>query len=198
MKYLTIILIGLFVIGCSSNPYESEVTSYFESTLKISPIIEGINIDSSALASDFDDHWQSRIVKRRNSKREFYRQQVDFNKSMLEDIKKENERDLREYGRTFRDTTNTFDQLISYRNLLDSVDLETDPVYETYNQLRADGSKFDYLSVKYKLTKDGASLIQNFVIANDSVVYSTKGNLRDFILTTYFNKKLVANGGVVR
>ena len=179
--YYAFLLLGL--IGCSSNPYEKQIIKYFETNAKVDPIIESVTIDTTARLDSYQEHWKERILKRRESSKKFYQKSLDQQLDFLADWKREFRN-----SKAYKDTARFYTEINKYKSQLDSVEFETDPVYETYNDLINMKSEFEYLTVKYKLERNGATVINNFVIENKTNLDATSFPLGKFIKETYFDK----------
>lgn len=178
--YTTIIL-GL--LGCSSNPYEEQIIKHFETNAKVVPIIESVKIDSIAKLESYQQYWKDGITKRKESNKSFYGRMITQQKELLEDWKREFRN-----SKAYSDTARFYVDINKYQNKIDSIEFETDPVYETYNDLINSKSEFEYLTVKYKLEKNGPTLIGNFVVENKTNLDPTPFTLDKFIKETYFDK----------
>lgn len=177
------ILLGLF--GCSSNPYEEQITKHIETTAKVVPIIESVTIDTTARLESYQEHWKEQILKRRESNKKFYQKSIDQQLGFLAEWKREFRN-----SKAYKDTARFYVYIKEFQNQIDSVEYETDPVYETYKELINMKSEFEYLTVKYKLEKNGVTLIGNFVAENKTNFDPTTLTLDKFIKDTYFDKIL--------
>lgn len=179
--YVLILLLGLF--GCSSNPYEEQLIKYFETNAKVVPMIESVTIDTTARLEAYQDYWKGKISKRRESNKKFYQKSIDQQLGFLTDWKREFKN-----SSAYKDTTRFYQYITENQNKIDSIEYETDPVFETYNELINLKSEFDYLTVKYKLEKNGPTLIGNFVVENKNNLDATTLTLDKFIKDTYFDQ----------
>lgn len=189
MKNLLVAFAGLLIFSCSSKPFEKEIVQYFEQEVKIVPIIVEIKIDSTASMISYQEFWKDKIKENRESNKEFYEKQYLLWKDRLEERKEVIKENFRKYGLTIGDTIMPYNYMMEYKGKLDSVDIESDPIFESYNELITDKSTFKYLTAKYKLSKDGATMIQNFVAEDDSIVYKTNNRLDKFIKEEVLQKK---------
>ena len=172
---------------CSEQPYEKEISNYFQDNAKVVPIIEEIKIDSTAIMESYKDYWTKRANERKESLINNLERDYTYSKGDYERAVDSYKKFPKDYWKERMETAE--DKMKSAKTKLDDANngILNDSRYTKMNRYMDDKSKFNHLVVKYKLSKDGATLIQNFVIQNDSVVYATDRNLDFFISFLYQN-----------
>lgn len=188
LRTLTLIICISTLWSCSEQPYEKEISNYFQENAKVVPIIDEIKIDTTALMESYKDYWTQRIDERKqylisNLERDYNYAKEDFERA-VDSYKKF----PKEFWKERMESAEI--KMKTAKSELDNATkgILNDSRYNKMNEFKDDKSKFNQLSVKYKLSKDGATLIQKFVIQNDSIVYPTDRNL-DFFISFFYQTK---------
>jgi len=185
-KHICILLLIFLLMGCSSEPYEEQLTKFFEVNAKVVPIIEEVTIDSTATLESYKDYWKMEIANRREKSKKNAAESYEFWKKQYEEGVRQNKTDYLLYKKNFSDTALFASEMRKSLNKMDSVQYETGIIYDVYNELIDSKSNYEYLKVKYKISKDGPTLIQSFVVENNVSVYSTNLSLDNFIKEIVF------------
>ena len=186
VRSLIFLISTLTIWSCSEQPYEKVISNYFQENAKVVPIIEEIKVDTTASMESYKGYWTKRIEERK----QFLISSLEReNKYAKEGYERANE-SFKKFPKDWRERMEEAkDKMKETQNKLDNANKGNldDIRYTKMNRYKDDKSNFKQLTVKYQLSEDGATLIQKFVVQNDSVVYPTDRNL-DFFISFFFTK----------
>lgn len=184
-KTLTPILFTLIIASCTTKqPYEDAIIKAFESNAKVVPIIELVTIDTIADITSYRDYHLSKANDFKDLSREFIERHIKDDTESLAKWKelhrqstsamsarhiRQNEADLRKNKQALEN--------------LDSV-YKAEPYIVNLVRLSESTGTYKGVTVKFKLSKDGVTQVDNFIISPDSTVFPMDEKLDRFLKVT--------------
>jgi hypothetical protein len=189
--YQTVMLffISISLLRCSEeSPHSKIVQRYFETQMKVVPIIEEIKIDTVVHMESYHNYWKNRVSELKTSltkeyEEGFHREKENYDKEIKSLARRQREF---HYKPSDANAKYIYNSMTQYKNKLDSArkGVFKYSLIDVFERLSNEKSKIHQLHVKYKLSPSGLISIQNFFIEeleNDTSAYPSDDNLARFI-----------------